>query len=159
MTNEVEGLDLDALELARLRSDRERYGASLQKLAKERAFGGLIGDMPSLLMEAQEAVNRGRAEFRGIWPRGWTDQLYAQAAEAIRAVLSTDQARYVAALARAEAAERRAGELEGALSALIVHFEGDELHDEGAFDIECPDCVALEAARAILPATQAEGEK
>ncbi|PSA72837.1 hypothetical protein, partial [Corynebacterium diphtheriae] len=63
------------------------------------------------------------------------------------------------ALARAEAAERRAGELEGALSALITHFEGDELHDEGAFDIECPDCVALEAARALLPDTQAEGEK
>lgn len=63
--------------------------------------------------------------------------------------------RCAAAEARAEAAERRAGELEGALSALIVHFEGDEQHDEGAFDIECPDCVALEAARARL----AEGEK
>lgn len=42
-----------------------------------------------------------------------------------------------------------------ALKALVRHFEGDEDHDEGAFDPGCADCLALKAARAAI--RQAEG--
>lgn len=39
---------------------------------------------------------------------------------------------------------------ETALRKLVAHFEGGEDHGEGAFDESCPDCVALEEARALL---------
>jgi hypothetical protein len=43
--------------------------------------------------------------------------------------------------------------LEEALRHLITYFENDDVHDEGAFDENCSDCVALQDARqALLPA-------
>lgn len=46
--------------------------------------------------------------------------------------------------------QSRVAALEKALEVLIRHFEGDEDHDEGAFDETCADCIALADARAVL---------
>lgn len=87
--------------------------------------------------------------------------------------------RIAAAEARAEAAERRAGELEGALEtfAVLANEDTDYLPDEHVIsltyddsdvdpDLGGPDTLlgelfmrAFRRARALLPATQAEGEK
>lgn len=55
-----------------------------------------------------------------------------------------------ALLSHTKALEDRVKELEGALNAVIFHFEDGECHDEGAFDPDCPDCVVLRAARAVF---------
>lgn len=68
-------------------------------------------------------------------------------------------ARAAQALSTAQQSEARVRE---ALEVLIRHFEGDELHDEGAFDPACADCLALDEARKVLASLTApkpeEGE-
>lgn len=137
----VEGLDLDALE----------------KVAR----AALNGEWRTDYRFGEKVVVKGEQRFpicdTGTAPHG---QANVRRQEANAAHIATfDPPTTLRLLAALRAQAERVRVLEGALSALIVHFEGDELHDEGAFDIECPDCVALEAARALLPATQAEGEK
>lgn len=69
-------------------------------------------------------------------------------------------ARYRAEAERqAEQAETRATQAEaalkeavGTLEALIKHFEGDGLHDVGAFDDTCEDCRILDGARDAVSA-------
>ena len=53
-------------------------------------------------------------------------------------------------LAKLKASQALADRYETALRDLIEHFEGDQEHDEGAFDEGCPDCLALQFARQAL---------
>lgn len=46
----------------------------------------------------------------------------------------------------------KASELGEKLQAVIAKYEGDELHDEGAFDVECETCRILNDLRALLSA-------
>ena len=60
----------------------------------------------------------------------------------------------------ANSAQALADRYEKALSGLIEHFEGDQEHDEGAFDEGCPDCLALQFARQALSSQgRREGEQ
>lgn len=50
-------------------------------------------------------------------------------------------------IGRAEKAESALTLALETLERIVAHFEGDQLHDEGAFDAECDECRELQAAR------------
>ena len=86
---------------------------------------------------------------------------YAQQIE-MMGHLNAWKARALAAEARAEAAERRAGELEGALRPFAKAWDqvGEEDRIRRAWLVTVRvTSDAIRRARALLPATQAEGEK
>ncbi|MBC7168761.1 hypothetical protein [Phenylobacterium sp.] len=86
--------------------------------------------------------------------------IYTADGDPVRLTVQADEMDEAAeALTHAQQSEARVRE---ALEVLIRHFEGDELHDEGAFDPACADCLALDEARKVLASLTApkpeEGE-
>jgi hypothetical protein len=70
-------------------------------------------------------------------------------AHTILALLPTEEALRPALSGELAALEGENARLRASLEKLIEYFEADA-HDAGSFDADCPDCIALQSARAAL---------